>query len=169
MTAAIVAFAVIAFFSIYGSLRQSSLENQVNELKNRKEALNAPLKSAEKTEGAAVSAETIKTELKKIETEQLMWSKIIEKIENTVPRLKDANTPVVRFKSYNGTPEGKFSISGATRRGAFDPFADIALVIRTFTGEPSFKNVFVPVITKSLTPDGETVLTFSISLQYSKF
>ncbi|MEK9132906.1 MAG: hypothetical protein AAB606_04330 [Patescibacteria group bacterium] len=165
---AAVAFVIIAIFSVYFTIRQSSLESQVEKLTAQKQELTVPAQDKEGEIASVSSMVAIKSQLKKIETDQLMWSKIVEKIENTVPKTKENATPIVQFRSYNGTQDGKVSVSGTTRKGAFDPFGDIVLTIKSLSSDKTFKNIFVPVITKSLTPEGDTVLTFSISFNYQK-
>lgn len=169
MAIAITAFVILTGFSIYSALLKNSLQGEVNSLKVKKEALSTPAAVFQKSGAdAAISVIAAKNALSRIESSQLQWAKIIDKIESTVPKLKDTAAPVVTLKSYNGTEDGKVSISAGTRSDAFDPFADISLLIRTFTNEPAFKHVFVPSITKTLTSDGSTILSFSINFEYSK-
>lgn len=169
MVAAFLAFLIIGGFSVYFEIRESKLNSRITDLKIKRESL--------EQEGEAIredpiklraAAFSIKDELKKIEAEQLPWSKIIEKIEGTVPKIEDTNEPIVNFRSYLGSTEGKVSVSATTRGSAADPFADVASLVRAFVDEPSFQEVFVPSITKSLTPSGDTVLSFSINFSYQK-
>ena len=154
----------MAGFSSYFAFAASSLESKIASLSAEKEKLQAPVTvAAQDAEGTAID---LTQALSQIETNQLSWSKIIEKIETTVPKYKDSAQPVASFRSYNGSPDGKISVSATTQAGAPDPFGDVALLVRSFAAEPSFKNVFVPSITKSITPEGAVVLSFSISFEY---
>lgn len=164
-----VTFLAVAGFSLYFELEESKLTDGLNELKTKKESLEKPSATAP-GDGAVLraSALAVKEQLRKIETEQLPWSKIIEKIESTVPKEKETSKPIVRLRSYNGSTEGQIIISATTQSGSPEPFADIASLIRAFAQEPSFKEVFIPSIAKSLTPEGETVLSFSINFSYKK-
>ncbi|MBI4994253.1 hypothetical protein HZC21_01240 [Candidatus Peregrinibacteria bacterium] len=161
-----IAFSIIALLSIYFEIRQSGYAAKIEKLTAKKEELNTQLKANKIETGSA--AEAIKKELEQIEAAQLNWSKIIEKIENAVPRLKNSNVPVVNIRSYNGSEEGIISANAVTRPDSPDPFADTALLITAFNSEPSFKRVFVPSISKSITPEGGAVLSFSINFQYEK-
>lgn len=169
LAASVIAFALIAAFSIYFKFQHSSLEKQLQELTAQKEALENPAETTAADSAALkASAAKVRTELQEIEASGFSWSKIIEKIENTVPKLQNTSTGIVDFRSYNGSEDGKISVSALTRPNAFDAFSDVALTIEAFAAEPSFKNVFVPSITKSITPQGETVLGFGLNLEYEK-
>lgn len=169
MAIAIIAFIFVAGFSIYSGLQKAGLQKDLKSLQVKKEALATPSVTLKNSPtDAAISVLAAKNALRNMETRQLQWAKVIEKIETTVPKTKDTNEPIVGFKSYNGTEDGKISVSGVTRGSAVDAFADVALLIRTFANEPAFKKVFVPTITKALTPEGMTVLSFSINFAYSK-
>ena len=166
MPVSIIAFAVMAAFSIMFQLQMNGLNARVEELKAAKTKLATPFSTSGNVEGASAAA-AVKTALADIESKQLQWSKIIDKIESTIPKGKDGKA-VVTFTSYTGGESGKFIVNAVTRDDASDPFADIATVIRTFNTEPSFKHFFIPSITKSVTPSGATVLSFSVSFEYNK-
>lgn len=153
------AFIFIALFSVYFEIRQSYLESAIQDLTNKKTEMEAQLK-ANKIETGDIAL-SVKKQLEQIETTQLNWSKIIEKISATAPK-------TIAIRSYNGSEEGFISASAVTKPDSPDPFADVALLVTAFNSEPSFKHVFVPSISKSLTPEGKTVLSFSVNFQYEK-
>lgn len=170
LTATIIGLVIIGCFSGYFEYQKYSINKQIKEIQVQTDSMRAS--SAEKKEispaDLIASAVSVKTELKTLEENQLPWAKIIEKIENTVPKDKTTNEPLINFRSYNGTPEGKISVTATTKTASADPFTDVALLLRAFNLEPSFKNVFIPSINKSLTEQGETVLSFSINFNYKK-
>lgn len=169
LVAATLSFALVVGFSGYFEVKQSSLEKQITQLNAQKASITAPASDSTGTStNSLVSVLAVQQKLKTLETNQLPWSKIIEKIETTIPKLKDSSGPIVEFRSYSGTAEGKLSVSATTLSGASDPFTDVALTIRSFATDPLFRHVFVPSITKSLTPEGAVVLSFSMNLEYQK-
>lgn len=169
MVVTFLAFLIIGGFSAYFEIQESKLNSRITDLKIKREGLEkASVAEGEDPTKLRAAAFSVKNELKKIEAEQLPWSKIIEKIEGTVPKMKDTNEPIVNFRSYLGSTEGKVSVSATTRSGSEDAFADVAALVRAFVNEPSFKEVFVPSVTKSITPAGETVLSFSLNFSYEK-
>lgn len=168
LTVAIIAFAATVIFSIYFKVKLGGLNSDLRELEKRKESLTTAVITTETGSTTATSLLDLKEKLSAIELNQLPWSRIVEKIETTIPRQRDTNSPVVVFQSYSGNEDGKVSVSAVTRQDAFDPFADIALTIRAFNADPSFKRIFVPSISKSMTPDGAIVLSFSFNFEYQK-
>lgn len=168
----IVALAVLLIaggFSLYFEFEGSSVKNRLDELKTKKESLEKPTEELKNDETALrASAFAVKDQLRKIEAEQLSWSKIIEKIEATVPAEKETGMKIIRLRSYTGSPEGRVVVAAMTNPESPEPFADIASALRAFGAEPSFKEIFIPSITKSLTPEGETVLSFSMNFSYQK-
>lgn len=162
----VVLFVAILGFSIYFSVKLKSVKNDLAALTAQKESITSLQNSDE--EGGIAMAIAIKNKLDEITDVQLPWSLIIEKIENTVPKLRDTNGPIISLQSYNGNEEGNISVSASTRPDAFDPFADIALLIRAFVNEPSFASVFVPSITKTINQNGASILTFAINFEYQK-
>jgi len=172
LVSSLVAFVTIAGFSIFFQMKSTTFETKLANLKLQKENfLRAPTETDSENNGAVNEisrALLAKSQLKVIEANQLPWSKIIEKIENTVPKEKETNKPTIELRSYTGSEEGQLAISATTRALAAEPFDDVAKLIQAMAAEPSFKGVFIPSITKSLTPEGETVLSFSINFTYVK-
>ena len=166
MTVAIITFVVIAAFSLTFQLQMNGLKSRVDSLKAEKTKLATPFSTSGNMAGASAAA-AVKNALTEIEATQLQWSKIIDKIEATIPKAKDG-TALVSFTSYTGGENGKFVVNAMTRDDAEGPFGDIVTVIRTFGAEPSFKRFFIPSITKSVTSSGAVVLSFSVSFEYIK-
>lgn len=169
MPVSLLVFVAVAGFSVFFQFQQSSLEAKLAYLKTQTEKLTVPLQITEGTSTQAVDAAVIvQNQLQKIERDQLLWSKLIEKVETTVPKLKDTYEAMIQLHSYTGSAQGSVSATGTTRKNAPESFKDIALLIRAFATDPSFKNVFIPSINKSITPEGDTVLSFSMNFQYQK-
>lgn len=160
----VAAFAVVLFFSVYYQIQQSRYSRSITQMQAQKDALIAEHKGSDASDRAkAVSA---KDYLKEVEKNQVIWSRLIEKIEATIPRRADTLQPVLMFRSYNGSSDGHLSVNATTLPDAPDPFSDIALTLKSFSGDATFSNVFVPSVAKSLTSDGQTILSFSMNFQY---
>lgn len=169
LVVSVIAFFVLTVFSGYFKLKQQAVQKQINSLRNKKQQLEQAMTSdlqSGSTTMLAIAA--IKDQLVRLEQAQIPWSTIVEKIENTVPKRTETNEPSVEIQSYNGSDEGKVSLSGLTKPESPDSFADIAALIQAFTDEQSLKKVFVPAITKTITPEGSAVLSFSLNFDYHK-
>lgn len=163
----IVFFLAAAGFSLFFAIQQSRFSKKLATVQDE---LTSFQKKGVQEKGATSSSEltNIKDALKNLEANQIFWSRVIEKIENTIPRLKESNEKVVTVRSYTGDEKGTVSLNASTRAGAFDSFSDIALTVKAFASEPAISEVFVPSITKTLTPEGVTVLSFSLNFKYKK-
>lgn len=165
--AGIIAFLAVAGFSVFFEIQQARLSKKLEGINTELKAFED--KAAEEKNSTSSSELTvIKNALKNLEENQIFWSRVIEKIETTIPRLKETNEKVVFVRSYTGDERGIIALNASTRAGAFDPFSDIALTIKAFASEPALQNVFVPSITRTLTPEGATVLSFSLNFKYKK-
>lgn len=163
----ILSFIVVAGFSVYFQINAVALNRDVQQLQIQKQNLDKPLsgESASKLNDLQ-AAVAIKSELQKIEGTQVKWSKLIEKIGQTIPKIKGSTDPIVVFRSYNGDVNGTITVNASTRSGSLDPFADAAVLIRSFSADPVFNHVFVPTLTKSIGSDGNALLNFTISFSY---
>lgn len=159
-----IAFAIIALFSVYFGIRQNSLISKLEDLKTEKEKLETELKSRRTESTDTLMA--VKKQLDEITNRQILWSKISEKIAETIPKLPETNEPIINLRSFMGNENGIISATATTRSDSADAFADTALFISAFANELSFKHVFVPSINKTITPEGAVVLSLSINFEY---
>lgn len=167
LTIAVIGFIVVAGFSGYLQVKKNRLENIVANLQQQKQDAEKPKPTKENLTAKELdSAVEIQKMLQTIEEKQLKWSKIIEKIENIIP--KENDEPIAIFNSYTGSEDGKIAASATTRPSATDPFADIAKLLQTFGNDPALSRVFIPSINKSVLPDGSAALSFSINFEYIK-
>lgn len=169
MIASIVTFVAVSVFSIYFQVTVTSAKKEVKKLEMQKDELDKPLTgSAASKLNELQAAVAIKSQLQKIEISQVRWSKLMEKVSATIPKIKGTQDPIVIFRSYNGDTTGTITVNASTRGGSIDPFADASLLIKAFTSDPSFSDVFVPTLTKSIGSDGNPVLNFVLSFTYQQ-
>lgn len=166
LTASILACAMIISASVFFEIRQGAFRRALNRLTAQQKELTAL--QPESLKEIALQGENIKIQMQELSATQVIWSKLVEKIEATVPKNKETSAPAVALKSYNGNADGVVTVSAATIAGSADPMADIAQTVRAFTLDPAFKDVFVPSITRSIAPDGSTVFSFSMGFSYQK-
>jgi len=168
LVATAIFFLSVALFSIYYALSVSRLKKEVATLEENQKKLSQSSTEEGATPEGRFALTTIKDRLAGIESNQLFWSKIIEKIEATVPKNPETKEPVATIRSYTGSNDGRISANGITKESSADPFADVAELIAAFGNETTFKNVFVPSITKNVLQDGSVVLSFSLTFDYHK-
>ncbi|MBP9717918.1 hypothetical protein KBD59_01340 [Candidatus Gracilibacteria bacterium] len=164
---AAVAFVVVSAFSAYYQISKTQLENKITALEGQKKELITP--SASQTrESKRAKALEVKAKLDDLKESSIEWSRIAERIDRTIPKTPDTQQPVIIVRTYNGTTDGRLTLNAMTRPESGDAFKDVADVISAFSSDPSFKNVFVPSITRSLTVEGATVISFSMNMNFLK-
>ncbi len=161
----VMAFAVVLFFSIYYEIQDNRIQSAISDMKAKKEEL-TNAKGATSLANDRARALTAKEYIAELDKKQVVWSRVVEKIESVIPKNTESLQPIVVFRSYSGSNEGRLAINAITQPAAVDPFADISSTIKAFSSDPTFKNVFVPSISKSLTSEGVTILSFSMNLEY---
>lgn len=169
LVTATIALVLSSLFSIFFEVRERNLKQQIEKIKTEKQILiKKDRGSGENKSSALEGALRVRNLIKSIEARQVLWSKIVEKIETTIPKKKDTNKKIIELKSYSGDGNGKIIMTAATRADALDPFLDTADLLAAFNAETSLRNVFIPSMTKSLTPEGNTILNFSMIFEYKK-
>jgi len=163
---ALVALIIVVGFSIYFEASTFSTQQEIDSITGKIDTLVAQQKANSKEQGTLTQLELIKLKLETIESTQIFWSRIAEKIEKTVPKQGENGSQSINITSYSGGDSGRIVLNATTRSDSPKPFEDIAGFITAFSAEPSFAKIFVPSITKSLTPEGSTVLGFSANIQY---
>lgn len=162
----VIAFLMVGVLSGYFQVKTGALQKSIANLEAQKAEMEKSASDYAVQFKEKSSAEQLEGALTQIKAKELQWSRIMEKIENIIPQ--DGEKPIVLFRAINGGEDGKLLVNGITRADSPDPFADTAMTIRAFSGDPAFTNVFVPSITKNYTSEGAMELTFSMNLEYVK-
>ncbi|PIQ77820.1 hypothetical protein COV82_02595 [Candidatus Peregrinibacteria bacterium CG11_big_fil_rev_8_21_14_0_20_46_8] len=165
---ALIAFVLTIAFSFYFEASSFTTQQEIDAINAKIAELERQQEEATSETGTLSQLQLLNAQLEIIESGQLFWSRIVEKIENTIPRRGDSTVQTIELTSYSGGEDGKMILNAHTRGDSPAPFEDIAGLITAFTAEPSFASVFVPSITKNLTPEGETVLGFSANITYEQ-
>lgn len=112
------------------------------------------------------SLQQAKGVLDRIDNQRIYWSKVVYDALLILP--KDPKTGAARteFLSYSGSSDGKLIMSAKTIAGSENPYGDVADVVSAFSKSTTFRNVFVPTISKNQNDLGQTVLTYVLNLTY---
>jgi len=102
-----------------------------------------------------IEALFVAQELKgRVEEGTVEWSKVVRSLQDL--------TPVTVFlTSYSLSEQGGIQVSGLG-----DSFGSVADIISGLQKAPNFANVFVPSVTAGTTSDGQSVVTFTLKLDY---
>lgn len=155
----IVAMVVLLGYGGYNYWQKSSLSKANAELEAQYAQLNASVKKYENDRILeVVNAKQAVTEFR---SEYVYWSKIIEILQDTLP--KKGKKDLVEVLSYSGSSNKDISVSIQTKPGASNPYFDVADVIESFDMSENFVEGFVPSISGSTDLEGNEVLSFSYS------
>ncbi len=109
----------------------------------------------------AISAKNLVSEIR---GDIIVWSEIIQKIRSVVPVVGKAN--LVDILSYSGSVNSDISMSVRTIPDRDNPYFDVADLIKKFSDNSQFEDVFVSSISKGTNTDGEEVLSFPMKFKY---
>ncbi|MCD6109904.1 hypothetical protein J7J83_04065 [bacterium] len=115
-----------------------------------------------------VSAQTAVSALNKISSSEIEWSKVLGSVIDIAPKDLIAVRALIKFTSYSGSEGGRLNLNAQTypSRDVYKLLNSIAKTIDAFNENPDFRDAFVPSISKSVSEDGETVLSFILSVTY---
>lgn len=84
----------------------------------------------------------------------IIWSDVVSKLHDITPK-------ELFYASYIGDENGKLTLQTIT-----DSVLSASKIINLLNKSGHFQNVFVPALTKGVTSDGRSVVTFNINLEY---
>lgn len=149
----LVAFAFVLglLYTGYLAFTKYRLEGAIEDLATDTEALNAQIAVFKDQQVAEIYvAQQLKDQLK---AETVRWSTVISKLQQL--------TPVgVFLSSYGIGKDGTIQLSGVA-----DDFSAVSSIIAAMQDSKDFSGVFVPSVTAGSTSDGQSLATFSLSVQ----
>lgn len=156
---------VVLGTAAHHAFKASSLETDTQLLDAKVADLTAKTKDLE-SKGVA-SAASASELIAQIDKEYVVWSKIIQRVQNVVPK-NSKNKPKVDFLSYSGGRDGKITLNTRTLNTSDDPYQDTADVLRAFNGSDDFYEAFLPGINKTVLEDGSEVLNYVLQMSFKK-
>lgn len=89
-----------------------------------------------------------------LEENAIIWSDVVSKLHDITPK-------ELFYASYIGDENGKLTLQTIT-----DSVLSASKIIDLLNKSGHFQNVFVPALTKGVTSDERSVVTFNINLEY---
>lgn len=139
--------------------QMTTLDQEIAEINNQLE----DLKSSQ-----VVSAQTAVSALETIALNEIEWSEVLGAIIDIAPKDLVAVRALVEFTSYSGAEGGRLTLNARTypSRDVRNLLNSVAKTIDAFNENPDFSDAFVPSISKSISDNDETVLSFILSVTY---
>ncbi len=158
------AFLLVAGFAIHHFFKASSIETDL-QLENVKVAELSEKTRALEAQGVA-SAASASELIAQIDQEYVVWSKVIQRVQNVVPKSSKSQAKV-DFLSYSGGRDGKITLNTRTLNDSEDPYQDTADLLKSFNNSEYFSEAFIPGINKTVLEDGAEVLTYVLQMNFS--
>jgi hypothetical protein len=136
-----------------------NIDQQIAEINNQLEGLKS---------NDIVSAQNAVSALEVISLSEVEWSEVMGAIVNITPKDLVALRALVEFTSYSGAEGGRLTLNGRTYPSTDfrELLNSVAKTIDAFNENPDFAEVFVPSISKSVSENQETVLSFILNVTY---
>lgn len=166
---------ILSFIFVLGvGLGYGYYASQANALEDQKKTINQEIAEIENQlkdlhESDIVSAQTAVTALNTIKASEVEWSKVLGAIIDIAPKDLVAVRALVEFTSYSGGEDGRLTLNARTypSRDVRNLLNSVAKTIEAFNENPDFSDAFVPSISKSVSDNDETVLSFILSVTYN--
>lgn len=106
-----------------------------------------------------------KEKLEELEASSIVWSEVIEAVQDTIPTRR--GEPIIDILSYSGSGNSAISMSVKTNPDSREPYLDVADLIEEFDQSQNFLETFVPSIGSGNDEEGREVLSFSMATQFT--
>lgn len=97
---------------------------------------------------------------------EVLWSRIITRIQSMLPVDPVTQAPKVIVSSYSGSEDGRLILSGQTASAQIEPYEYVSELLSVFNGGSYFYQAIIPSISKGETDQGEKFLNFAMNFNY---
>jgi len=142
------------------------VSDQLTELDRELTSVQTQLSEAQTS--TTVSAQKGVNILAKIKEIEIPWSKVLNDVQKIIPTDLLEKKAAVEFTSSSGQQGGKLTFNAHTipSTDVRKQLKAVSDTIAAFNSTPSFANAFVPSISKSVTQENESILTFIFNVEY---
>jgi len=149
-TLVVFVFVIGILYTLFLVFQQGNLKRDLTQIEEQSQELQTKIETLEREE---IRELFVAQEIKDaVEDEQVPWSKVIRKLQDLTP-------VTVFFSSFSGGEGGSLTMSGLA-----DTSYSVADLISAIDDSDDFTDGFVPSITEGTTTDGQTVVSFNLSL-----
>lgn len=151
----------------YYASQANALEDEKRTIDQEAAEINNQLEDLKSSD--IVSAQTAVSALNTITESEVQWSEVLDAIIDIAPKDLVEVRALVEFTSYSGGEDGRLALNARTyaSRDTRDLLNSVAKTIDAFNENPDFSDAFVPSISKSVSEDDQTVLSFILNVNYA--
>ncbi len=163
---AVFAVVLVIGSAVFFSLQKAAVTGENEKIDAEMDSLRAEISLLEDQKVEA--ARTAQLFLAGIKDEEILWSRVISRIQSLIPYDGTSQEARVDFLSYSGATGGKINVNAKSRNTTKDPLDDVAEVISVFNDSSYFKNAIVPGITVGENDTGEKSASFAFTMDYTE-
>lgn len=143
-------FVVGVLYTLFLVFQQGGIKRDLTKMEEQSQELQNKIETLEREQ---IRELFIAQEVKAaVEAERVPWSKVVRNFQDLTP-------VTVFFSSFSGGEGGSLMLSGLT-----DNAGSVADLIAAIDDSEDFVDGFVPSITEGTTVDGQTVVSFNLSV-----
>lgn len=156
---------VAGAWAFYLQLQKSAIEEQKKAVTAEMEVLQTEIDAMQ--EQKLEAAQLAQQWLDAVEAEEIIWSRVMTRMEKLLPRDLTGNSKV-NILSYSGASGGKVNVSAQTVPAQLEPYEYVSELLVSFNTSEDFMNAVIPSLTKGETDDGAKFLSFAMSLTFNR-
>ncbi len=145
-------FVIGVLYTLFLVFQRVNVNRQISSMEDKKVELQTQI---DQLKSESIEELFVAQELKnRMEESTVQWSKVVRSLQDL--------TPVSVFiSSYSLSTGGQIQLSGLG-----DSFGSVADIISSLQKAEDFLHVFVPSVTAGTTADGQSVVSFTLKLDY---
>lgn len=161
MGKAVIVFLLLLLTGYFGFYLQSEKGSLESSLANVEAEISDTNGKLEELRGQSVgNALQAKQSIEALSGSQVVWSDLIDRLDNLFPKDPNTRRTAINISSYTGTKEGLNLV--ATSRDV-----NFAIeMIRALKISPFFKNELIPSVSRGVNEEGDTIFSFSVNFDY---
>jgi Tfp pilus assembly protein PilN len=143
-------FVVGVLYTLFLVFQQANLNSDISTIEDQSSGLQTKIETLEREQ---IQTLFVAQEIKDaVEDSRISWSKVIRQFQSLTP-------VTVFFSSFSGGEDGELSLSGLA-----DSADSVADMISVLNSSDDFTDAFVPSVTEGTTSEGQTVVSFNLSV-----
>lgn len=147
-------FVIGILYTLFLIFQQANLKGDLVRIEDQSAELQIKIETLEREQ---IQTLFVAQEIKDgVEATRITWSKVIRKFQDLTP-------VTVFFSSFSGGNDSELNLSGLA--DSADSVADMLSVLEL---SDDFSNAFVPSVTEGTTSEGQTVVSFNLSVNAEK-
>jgi hypothetical protein len=163
---AVIVLLAIAAGAFYLGLQKSAIEEQKKAITLEMDSLQTEIASLQ---GQSLEAAQMAQQwLDQVQSEEILWSRVITRIEALIPVDVTTGKQKIDVLSYSGSTGGKVALNAKTVEAQQEPYEYVAELLSVFNNSSDFQTAIIPSVTKGETDQGGKLLSFVMTFAFNQ-